>query len=126
MVAVHGLALAAAAFTPWPLWVKVTMIAALSGSLAFSRRLWAARVTGLRLLGDGRLECQLAGEEEFRPAELLPGATVHPWLTAVRLKLPEGRVAVVVLPDCTTIEEFRCLRVWLRWRADFTAGKDAA
>ncbi|HJW25118.1 MAG TPA: protein YgfX [Rhodocyclaceae bacterium] len=126
MVAIHGLAFAAAVFTPWPLWVRVAVIAAFTVSLAVSRRLWFARVTGLRLLGDGRLECQFAGEEGFRPAELLPGATVHPWLTAVRLKLPEGRVALVVLPDCTTIKEFRCLRVWLRWQADFTAAKDAA
>lgn len=126
MVAIHGLALAATVFTPWPLWVKAAVMSALAVSVAVSRRLWFPRVAGLRLLGDGRLECQLVGEEGFRPAELLPGATVHPWLTAVRLQLPEGRVAVVVVPDCTTIEEFRCLRVWLRWRADFTVTKDAA
>lgn len=125
-VVAHGAAIAGIVSTPWSFWLKAILFLGLAGSMALSRPLWSPKIRGLRLLGDGAMECRLAGEEGWLVAELMSGATVHPWLTVIRLKLAEGMVAAVVLPDSATTEEFRRLRVWLRWRADFNPGKDAA
>ncbi|WP_306603421.1 protein YgfX [Azonexus sp.] len=76
----------------------------------------------LRLQRDGRLEVLLHGATEFLTGHCLPGATVHPWLTAVRIELPNGqRLTLLATADTMSREAFRRLRVFLRWRADFTA-----
>lgn len=126
-VLIHAVAAVALWLTPWSLWAKYLALGGLAASASLVSRLWFPEVDALRLLANGLLECRLAGEEGFRPAELLPGATVHPWLTVVRLGIGEVTVAIVILGDSTTEEEFRRLRVWLRWRAVFSgAGKDDA
>jgi toxin CptA len=40
-----------------------------------------------------------------------------PWLTVLNLKLPGKRLVrhVILLPDALDENEFRRLRVWLRW-----------
>jgi toxin CptA len=125
-VVVHGGGAIAILAAPWDAWIRMGLVAAIGASAALAWRSGRLRVTSLRLLGNGSLECQLADDGEFRAAELLPGNTVHPWLTVIRLSVDMKPVTVVVLPDSATAEEFRRLRVWLRWRADFSAGKDAA
>jgi toxin CptA len=76
----------------------------------------------LRLLGDGRLEILPEGATEFQPVRCLPGATVHPWLTVVRIEMPNGqRLSVLATVDTMSHEAFRRLRVFLRWRAEFDA-----
>lgn len=76
----------------------------------------------LRLLGDGRLEVLPKGAAEFQPVRCLPGATVHPWLTVVRIEMPSGqRLTLLATVDTMSQEAFRRLRVFLRWRADFDA-----
>jgi len=67
-----------------------------------------------------------AGDGDFVPAQLLPGAAVHPWLTVLRLRNAAGRVCVLCLTvDSLKKEDFRRLRVFLRWRADFSGADDA-
>jgi len=47
------------------------------------------------------------------PAELLPGALVHPWLTVLTLRARGRRCRVVLLPDTIAAEDFRRLRARL-------------
>lgn len=62
------------------------------------------------------LSCQyLSGD--WLTAELLPTTTVTPRLTVLNLKLSEqhSKLSVVIMTDSIAEEEFRKLRVWLKW-----------
>lgn len=62
---------------------------------------------------------------EFLPAKILPGATVHPWLTVVRFKAEEAATCrLIVTVDSLNQQDFRRLRVFLRWQADFSGLND--
>lgn len=111
----------------WPTPAKVLLLSGLAVSAALCWRSWSPEINRLCLFGDGRLECGLAcGEEGLVEATLLPGATVHPWLTVVRLQLGGRRRVLVLLPDSMKAADFRRLRVWLRWRAGFSVPDVAA
>jgi toxin CptA len=125
VAAVHGLAATALLATSWPFWLKCMALAGLAAAAVLPWRAGAPKADAIRLLGDGRMECRLTGGDEFLVAELMSGATVHPWITAIRLKVASATLSVVFFPDSTNPEDFRRLRVWLRWRADFSAGKGA-
>lgn len=76
----------------------------------------------LRLERDGSVSLAQAGSDEFRQAFCLPGATVHPALCVFRLRETGGGQTHVVLAtgDSTSADEFRRLRIFLRWRAVFS------
>lgn len=60
-------------------------------------------------------------------AELMPSAIVHPWLTVVRLKTDGGGMCrLIATVDNLDREDFRRLRVFLRWQADFSVPDDDA
>lgn len=122
----YGIALVALAavaeviLSPWPMVAKASSLCALvvGGGLAW--RTSNPSVKALRLTGDGGIECRLAGEGNFQKARLQGAAVVHPWLTVFRLNT--GRCYRVVLcPDAIDADDFRRLRVWLRWKAKFNA-----
>lgn len=94
------------------LW-QLTGTALLAVSLTHYRRP-GAPVT-LRGKPDGILEIQREGDWE--PIELLPDSLVLPALTVLRYRVPiERRVrTVVILADSLPGEDFRRLRVWVRW-----------
>jgi hypothetical protein len=98
---------------------------AVAGLLTW-RRLTPA-FSAIRLEHDGRIMVMRCGEAEFVAAEPQPGAIVHPWLCVVRLKMADGRVrtlnATVGPKNC---QNFRRLRVFLRWRAKFNEPADDA
>jgi toxin CptA len=82
-------------------------------------------VLGLNVTRDGlKIETRRDG---WIPAEILGSSFVSPWLTVLNLKLPHRRLAthVVLLPDMLGADEFRRLRVWLRWGDALTHGKDS-
>ncbi len=90
------------------------------------RRL-SPRLSAIRLEKTGQLSVFPAGADEFVAATLLPGATVHPWLSIARLQTDDGRIHIlIVAPDSTEPQGFRRLRVFLRWRADFSGLGDGA
>lgn len=75
--------------------------------------------------GGVHLQCQADGslamrrEEEWRPVALLPGSIVNPWLSTIRYRSETGKRAgtLVLLPDSLAEDDFRRLRVWLKWKA---------
>lgn len=106
----------------WPQTDSYRLLVLLSAILAglIAWRYLAPAFSAIRLERDGRILVMLSGEAEFVAAEPLPGAIVHPWLCVVRLKTSDGRtrtlIATVAPKNC---QNFRRLRVFLRWRAKF-------
>ncbi|MDP3539723.1 MAG: hypothetical protein Q8S26_13580 [Azonexus sp.] len=97
----------------------------LCGSLAWHRL--SPRFSAMRLERNGQISVVCVGMDEFSAAELLPQATVHPWLTVFRLKTEGGRSQTLVAAvDSLKTEDFRRLRMFLRWRGDFSDPKDDA
>lgn len=92
---------------------------------------WSWRELGracpaLRLERDGRVLLRQPLNEEFVAAELLPGASVHHWLTVLRVKTETGRrYTLVATVDNLSRVDFRRLRIFLRARANFTGGHAA-
>lgn len=112
----------ASAIVPWsPLVSFILGIATVIVALFVAGAL-TPRIHVLRIDHDGRIACQLTGKPEFFPVHLLPGATVHPWLTVLRLARERDVYRLVIAPDSAAPEEFRRLRVWLRWRAEVSGG----
>ena len=81
----------------------------------------------LRLERDGSISLVQTMGDELRSAVCLPGATVHPVLCVFRLREPAtGQTHVIlVTADSTSVDEFRRLRVFLRWRAVFSCSPSA-
>lgn len=70
----------------------------------------------LRLQGDGQLLAAVTPDASGELLQLLPGMLIHPWLTVFRAKRPDGRVqAFCIAVDMLPAEDFRQLRVFLRW-----------
>ncbi|HEX5802052.1 MAG TPA: protein YgfX [Azospira sp.] len=97
---------------------------ALAGSVLLSLALlvhWRGlRPWRLRLAADGGLY-RLAANDDAAKMAVLPGAVVTRWLVVARVRDErEGRArALLVLSDSLSPDEFRALRIWLRWLASF-------
>jgi len=95
-------------------WMRVSGSLVLLASLAYnlmqhSRR----RFTGLELDADGTF--RLRRDDAWQTARLLD-AFVTPTLTVLRLRLENGKtVALTLLPDSLSGNDFRRLRVSLKW-----------
>lgn len=106
----------------WPQTMPYRLIVflaiAVTGLVAW-RQLTPA-VAAIRLENDGRMSVMPACATDFLSAEPLPGAFAHPLLCVIRLKLPDGRVQTVNATVGTlNRQDFRRLRVFLRWHAKF-------
>lgn len=103
---------------PHPLpWRIAYLLCGLLVLLAAGRS-WLRPPPALALLADGRI--RLAGEEAGR--RVLGGTCIHPWLTVFRLENGQKRpLTVVVTVDSLDRENFRRLRVFLRWRLPLNA-----
>lgn len=116
---------AATLASPWPLLVKAALLLAITVTASLAWRRLGPQLAAVRLEQAGRILVVPAGHAEFVEAEALPGATVHPWLTVVRLRTAEGRThLLMVAVDSMNPEDFRRLRVFLRWRAEFSVPAD--
>lgn len=121
LLAAAGAAAGLVWLLPWGMWVRLGLIVAIAvavhGALARHARLrGAAAVVALELAADGSFSVRL-GDGGWRPAVVAGSSTVTPWLTVLNLRLA-GRqrgTSVVILPDRLGTQEFRRLRVWLRW-----------
>ena len=84
-------------------------------------------ISRLRLERGGEITISVAGSDVCVVTKILHSATVHPWLTVFRLKTNEGRLYIVIVTvDSLKASDFRRLRVFLRWRADFSVPDDDA
>ena len=72
----------------------------------------------LKLHADGRLEWRESAAS-WQAAIVLPRSTVSPWLCLLAYRTEGERRAryLTILPDSLKGDDFRKLRIWLRWRA---------
>lgn len=122
LVAMHALALLSVWLVPLVLVVKIGTAIVFATTLAFGLRqhVWRAgnrSVCAIRLTGECDLSLQ-GQDGVWLEVKLLPSSFVSPYLTVLNLSLEgESRARhVVLLPDAMDAEQFRQLRVWLRWR----------
>ena len=110
----HAVAAGAVLTATLPAWLAAVLLLLIGASLARVRRV--SPVETLLLSGDGRLETVGAGGTASE-------AIVHPHtlvlsFLVVLLYREEGRLrSMTLLRDSLTAEDFRQLRLWLRWRA---------
>jgi len=124
ILANSGIGFAMIALVPWTLPVSAMLGCATVFVALFSVKALTPQIRTLRIDNDGRISFQMAGRSDFIQVRLLPGATAHPWLTVLRLADDRGTYRVVIAPDSVAPEEFRRLRVWLRWRLEVSDGRD--
>lgn len=125
----HAAAAGAVSVLELPAWLTVALVVALAahGVLQTLRLALLRRADAVVAVEAGR-----ASGVPFRTrngtwqaAQLLGSTYVSPALTVLNLKPVGARRArhVVILPDAVDADDFRRLRVWLRWgRHDAAAG----
>jgi toxin CptA len=116
--AMHLGAATAASLISIPWWIKLVLLSLILASAL--RQLFGLtgknRICRLTLKDDGRLEFSRE-DGSGGEARLHPQSTVTSPLVVLLLRL-EGRVeSLVFLPDSLDEEDFRQLRLWLRWCA---------
>jgi toxin CptA len=107
---------------PLKWWLSLALSLAALASLRDSLRYHALRsapgaLIGLELRTDGSAAVQ-DHLGRWSEARLLGSSFVSPALTILNLAVPGVRLhrSLVVAPDSLSADEFRRLRVWLRWR----------
>lgn len=122
LVGMHGFAAALFWLAPLPHWLAALLTPVLLGSAWHTLRRDGFRtlrhsLIALRLDADGRCEFQTR-TGAWCEAVLLGSSFVAPHLTVLNLKPADGRMVkhLVILPDAVDTEDFRRLRVWLKWR----------
>ena len=105
-----------------PFWAKLTLLGLIAVSLAHSLLHHALRrspssLIALELREDDRAAVQTR-DGEWHHARILPTTYVSPVLTVINLRIPPAILArhAVIVPGSVVAEDFRELRVSLRWR----------
>ena len=121
--------LAIAALVAWPqaLHFRLTGIAAIVVGCYVTWQQLKPDLGFIKLDQAGRIFASSGLHGEFKAMDVLPGASVHPWLTVVRLQDEFGkRHTLLATGDTMSPEDFRRLRMFLRWRAKFSASESDA
>ncbi len=81
----------------------------------------------LRLERDGSLRVLCRSSDDWLRASCKPEMMVHPWLTVIRLQTESGMLfSLPITVDSMTTEDFRRLRVFLRWQFGASGLDDSA
>lgn len=118
LVAAHWGALLAVTLVELLVWTKLALLLLIVISVWNCRKFWygARRINFLTLRDEGVLDYTRVNGETGQ-ASIHPQSTVTPWLTVILLR-QEGRLeALVLLPDALDKDDYRHLRLWLRWRS---------
>ena len=128
----HAVAIALVLSVDLPLWIKLVATALLSVQATIVVRRQAllrgrGAATAIEITSDHKLnlETRAGGWREYA---VLGSTYVTPCLTILNLREPGNRLArrIVLLPDSLHAEDFRKLRVWLRWKVDNAGSEGAA
>lgn len=125
----HAMLLIEFLLVPWDWSVKLGLGLAVLLSYVHTeqRRFVPLRLRlGPKGLIQSQPECVQQAEQAWKGLSLVSVALIHPWLTlfAIRddLDLKARKRWIWVLPDSCTSNDFRHLRVWLKWGAKRTQG----
>ena len=113
----HALAVASVLALPWPWLLRSALLGVIGVSAWHALR--KPKILGLRLSAQGGLDCLFA-DDVRSAASVLPDSTVFNQLIVLRLRIDDARGAInlALLPGSMSAEQFRMLRLWLRWRND--------
>ena len=124
LVLAHAAAIAVVLIVELPQWIMVVAIALLIAQCAVVVRrqaflTGANAATAIEITSDHRLNVETRSEGWCEYA-VLGSSYVTPYLTVLNLRKSGTRVArhVLLLPDSLNADDFRKLRVWLRWKED--------
>ena len=122
MVAAAGLSLLPRSTQNLPLFWLLWLFACLSAIHGLRPVRYA-----IRLERSGSVSLQNRPDATWGEAKLGATLFVHPWLTVFRLQTTAGAAStIVVTVDSLPAEDFRRLRVFLRWRLSVSAPDDGA
>jgi hypothetical protein len=129
LLAVHGMALLVLMSLPVAWWLKVPVVLAVmaQGIVSWRRQLaFSSPSAAKRLVWNGGSSWELFNRDgASRPARLLPGSYVHPWLVVLRFLTEDGHKSAVVLPrDSLDPDSHRRLRVQLTLLQDKATTED--
>lgn len=117
----HGAAIAIVLLVSIPLWVQLFAAAILAVHLVVVVRRQALLLTphsavAIQISSDNKLSVQTR-HGEWSEYAVLGNTYVAPYLTVLNLRHIDSRASrrVTILPDSLDAEDFRKLRVWLRW-----------
>jgi toxin CptA len=123
LVAAHGGAIAVVALVVMPLWLELIAIAALAVNMVAALRRTALllapdSVVAIEIGSDDALSIQTRRGNRIGECEVLENTYVAAFLAIVNVRDPETRAVrhVVLLRDSIDADDFRKLRVWLRWK----------
>lgn len=122
-VLIHALSAICLALLPWPWLLRLLLLALVGGSLW--RVLQSHVIVGLRIHGRDQLDCLVIDGTRATLA-IMPDSTVFDRLIVLRLRIGEERRIrnLTLLPDQMSAEQFRALRLWLRWHAEAKEGAE--
>ena len=110
----HAVAVGAVLASTVPSWLAVVLLIMIGASLGRLRR--PSPVAGLVLSSDGRL--QIVGADGTASEAVVHPHTLVLSFLVVLLCRQEGRLRMLtLLADSLATEDFRQLRLWLRWRS---------
>src|SRR5258708_301096 len=119
----HGGAIAVIVIVDMTLWLELIAIAALIVNLVAALRRTALllapdSVVAIEIGSDDTLSIQTRRGSRIDGCEVLGSTYVAAFLAIINLREPETRAIrhVVLLRDSIDAEDFRRLRVWLRWK----------
>ncbi len=118
----HGTAIAMIALISLPLWLQLIAIAALVLSLMFNARQYALlrspnAVVAIDIASDDAFSVQIRSGDRIE-CEVLGSTYVTAFLAVLNLREKDSGAVrrAVILSDSVDKEDFRKLRVWLRWK----------
>ncbi len=113
----HALAAGSVIALPWDWLFRSVLLGVVGWSLWHS--LYPHIIIGLRISGRDGLEGRLADGNRVS-LTALPESTVFTRLIVLRLRNGEEKrvSSLALLPDQMSAEQFRCLRLWLRWHTE--------
>lgn len=123
LVLAHFVAMVSLLVAAIPEWLLIGLglLVLLSLVRFLMRSLGARRYASLTLQPDGTLVYALEnGESGWVRVDAQ--STLMPWLVVLLMRDDRQRgLSLTLLPDALSAEDFRQLRLWLRWRVNFPA-----
>jgi toxin CptA len=118
LATMHGLAIWAVVSSGISIAWKLPLILIVVSSMLIHLPRLQGGVRALTLRADGKIDVR-TGKGEWQEAVLLPAGFVAPALSvlALRIKGEKRSRYLVLLPDSTEADDYRRLRVRLRWAA---------
>lgn len=118
LVATHIAALLVVGILELPEWVKLALLSAILVSLWRGRSgMYGTRRIVLLVLRDKGVLEYIRLNEETGETSVHLRSTVTPLLTVLLLRGKKGLEALVLLPDSLNQDDYRRLRLWLRWQS---------